>query len=769
MRLKFRLSNGKKTFFQWDVNQKIILENPICTQVHFENKDISDKAYVKEVYKDNEGRSVVDIPDIFLQYTPGFLFYGYVISEDGKERFTEERGDVSVIRRAKPSDYVFTPEDQKTLEEVFDDAVKYVPEKKTDEEKANARENIEAEFEGNKVNAIGDDADDEHYPSTKAVKEYVRNSAVQADWEQNGDTKAGYIKGRTHYEYDKEHIATRTFTATGAHTVQYICTNDDMSLMRDIYNISNGNKYLITTINGKILISNVSFDRGWIYIRGGFSSKKYFSAEDGEVWDATVAGNVKLVEGDVYKVGFYSGDGVKTLDEVYLSDYVFTQANAPIVYGEGNGSAIQGRETTATGLYSHAEGDKSLASGFASHAEGEGTIASATASHAEGKMTTASGQYSHAEGEGTIADCYLTTVAGRCNIAQDCKYGIYKSYKKNARLSYNPNICYYSDKYTFDWDSGIFELVSPSSTYSPSNVPVGKYVIFKNTKGDEMSRIFSTMSSSGGWVSADAITFLSRKGDADIYDGKYIQVIGNGVYGVYDSYLSNAYTLDWDGNAWFSGDVYVGSTSGTNKDDGSKKLATVDYVEQGMQEIQNHMPHLYMVHVWNEIDDNGESTYTSDAHVIQIMVDVFPALVNQTASINCLFAESEDDGSPVNKAMLLPCVNISNPESIIPTPNTTFPIFAEFSANVSGKIVTVRMESEIAFDENSEPDVPVDVITVTKKTVLPTPSTAVVGQVIKVKSIDSDGKILETEAVDLSSTSVNITYNEETGNLQIGG
>lgn len=37
---------------------------------------------------------------------------------------------------------------------------------------------------------------------------------------------------------------------------------------------------------------------------------------------------------------------------------------------------------------------------------------------------------------------------------------------------------------------------------------------------------------------------------------------------------SNAHTLDWSGNAWFAGDVYVGSTSGTNKDAGSKKLAT---------------------------------------------------------------------------------------------------------------------------------------------------------------------------------------------------
>lgn len=51
-------------------------------------------------------------------------------------------------------------------------------------------------------------------------------------------------------------------------------------------------------------------------------------------------------------------------------------------------------------------------------------------------------------------------------------------------------------------------------------------------------------------------------------------IIGNGTS---STKRSNAYTLDWDGNAWFSGNVYVGSTSGTNKDNGSKMLATVDY------------------------------------------------------------------------------------------------------------------------------------------------------------------------------------------------
>lgn len=280
MRLKFRLSNGKKTFFQWDVNQKIILENPICTQVHFENKDISDKAYVKEVYKDNEGRSVVDIPDIFLQYTPGFLFYGYVISEDGKERYTEERGDVSVIRRAKPSDYVFTPEDQKTLEEVFDDAVKYIPEKKTDEEKANARENIGAESVKNKVSEIGDD-DGTHYPTVGAVKaeldkkidnpqaasigevltveEVDENGKptkwktapaaaeqVQSDWYEQDPTKPSYIKnGFAKLKFTKKEAPSRSLTTEGYYhytvstpsggTSSYVCYQLSVLIAPDTY------------------------------------------------------------------------------------------------------------------------------------------------------------------------------------------------------------------------------------------------------------------------------------------------------------------------------------------------------------------------------------------------------------------------------------------------------------------------------------------------------------------------------------------------------
>ena len=59
----------------------------------------------------------------------------------------------------------------------------------------------------------------------------------------------------------------------------------------------------------------------------------------------------------------------------------------------------------------------------------------------------------------------------------------------------------------------------------------------------------------------------------------YADIIGNGTS---DTARSNATTVDWNGNAWFAGDVYTGSTSGTNKDDGSKKLATEEYVNNSI-------------------------------------------------------------------------------------------------------------------------------------------------------------------------------------------
>ena len=56
------------------------------------------------------------------------------------------------------------------------------------------------------------------------------------------------------------------------------------------------------------------------------------------------------------------------------------------------------------------------------------------------------------------------------------------------------------------------------------------------------------------------------------YDAKYLHIVGNGTF----MSPSNAHTLDWEGNAWFKGDVYVGATGNAGKDPGSKKLVSTD-------------------------------------------------------------------------------------------------------------------------------------------------------------------------------------------------
>lgn len=77
--------------------------------------------------------------------------------------------------------------------------------------------------------------------------------------------------------------------------------------------------------------------------------------------------------------------------------------------------------------------------------------------------------------------------------------------------------------------------------------------------------------------------FQHAEGRANVEDedGTYAHIVGNGTD---DENRSNAYALDWQGNGWFAGDVYVGSTSGIDKDEGSKKLATEDFVTEKIED-----------------------------------------------------------------------------------------------------------------------------------------------------------------------------------------
>lgn len=101
--------------------------------------------------------------------------------------------------------------------------------------------------------------------------------------------------------------------------------------------------------------------------------------------------------------------------------------------------------------------------------------------------------------------------------------------------------------------------------------------IASHTEGDSTEATGDLSHAEGSYVIANHKS-QHAQGEYNIADdstadaterGNYAHIVGNGTS--IDA-RSNAHTLDWSGNAWFAGDVYVGSTSGTNKDDGSKKL-----------------------------------------------------------------------------------------------------------------------------------------------------------------------------------------------------
>ena len=103
---------------------------------------------------------------------------------------------------------------------------------------------------------------------------------------------------------------------------------------------------------------------------------------------------------------FVDSSGLKRL-VTKIAEAVSNGTWLPVRKGEGEGSVVMGKNTSADGEYSHAEGREAIATGDYSHAEGEATMATGLASHAEGEYTNAMGDYSHVQGTNTAASgCY---------------------------------------------------------------------------------------------------------------------------------------------------------------------------------------------------------------------------------------------------------------------------------------------------------------------------------------------------------------------------
>ena len=227
-----------------------------------------------------------------------------------------------------------------------------------------------------------------------------------------------------------------------------------------------------------------------------------------------------------------------------------------ILDGNAIGSArtigAKDSEGQSLGEYAWAEGKSTTASGKWSHAEGSNTTASGTTSHAEGSGTTASSSNSHAEGGYTKASGYASHAEGSNS----------KALGEASHAEGN--------------------ITTASGDYSHAE----------------------------GFYTTASVEAQHVQGKYNISDTTSAHIVGNGSS---NSNRSNVHTLDWSGNAWFAGDVYTGSTSGTNKDAGSKVLATKEYVDSKTSANYTYDKVVYVLPPSEVTTTTGKTAFTQDS------------------------------------------------------------------------------------------------------------------------------------------------------------
>ena len=258
-----------------------------------------------------------------------------------------------------------------------------------------------------------------------------------------------------------------------------------------------------------------------------------------------------------------------------LGDYSHSEGSETIASGENSHS--EGYTTTASGIRSHAEGYTTTASGTNSHAEGYQVTASGSSSHAEGQSSVASGSCAHAEGistrskgQGSHAEGYSTTSIGYVSHAEG--YSTNKTPDTITSSTSNTTIIetYNTTPFTLSKGQG-------SHAEGYDTLAIGSYAShaegrqtkatgdYSHAEGqDTLASGIRSHAEGYGTIAKSSNQHVQGKYNIEDTSSLYAHIVGNGSA----SDRSNAYTLDWDGNAWFAGNIYLG---GTSQDDATIK------------------------------------------------------------------------------------------------------------------------------------------------------------------------------------------------------
>jgi len=114
--VKILTENGLSYFWQWDTGQKItVVGDEVCGHALLSN--VPNGTALRVPIVDEGGTRTVAVPDILLQRAEPIVVHLCQCEADGSTT-TNHSQRFPVLARAKPADYVYTPEEIKTWEEL---------------------------------------------------------------------------------------------------------------------------------------------------------------------------------------------------------------------------------------------------------------------------------------------------------------------------------------------------------------------------------------------------------------------------------------------------------------------------------------------------------------------------------------------------------------------------------------------------------------------------------------------------------------------------
>jgi hypothetical protein len=107
----FNILDGRKHFYQWDLDRKLIVADKSIEEVHFSNSREAE-ALICNTYLQGDVL-LVDVPNILLQDNWRIVAYAY------DENYTKHQEDFEVIKRSKPADYIYTETEVKNYDDLM--------------------------------------------------------------------------------------------------------------------------------------------------------------------------------------------------------------------------------------------------------------------------------------------------------------------------------------------------------------------------------------------------------------------------------------------------------------------------------------------------------------------------------------------------------------------------------------------------------------------------------------------------------------------------